>query len=981
MDPSHTPVEGVVLEKGPRATIREGFPYNLYDVHRDELTDDERRLAAALSSALNRSAHTDEWGPLLPTSLSRTFPGAFKTRILSLSDSMELVEKLPREEDYALLAQKLSEILTEFKAPVRNMQGFVTRVLDDGIGYGVLGEPMRDPELEEVMVNGATRNVFVYHRKHGMCKTDISIAAHDSGLVRLLSKAAKFAGRGFGDREPLLDARMPDGSRLNATFETVTPFGHSLTIRKYMAENLSMVELIAKGTLSTELAAFLWLMVEGMNVQPMNVIVTGGSGCGKTTLLNALSTVIRYRERIITIEDTTELQFTGRENWVSMESRPSIGSTQGVSMNDLLTNAMRMRPDRIIVGEVRGEEAQTLFVAMDTGHQGCLTGDSQLALLNGVEEIGSFVDRHMACEQIEKNGEWEVCGVKNEEINSLNNEGKIFPSKIVKAWRRPYSGQVLHIRFSSGNYITCTPDHPLYSFAEKITALPAEKLVEGQWIISPRKLLRNKTAVEPEIEYWSGLLYGDGHILDHQRIRKKNGKEYICNEGRVSLFIDDPNICQSFSQFMKDKLDNTYVGMYLPHPKKNCYIAEVSGYSKSKTIQQLLSIPSGSRQMGSIAKAHFTCEVRSFVAGFFDAEGSVNLKSGGLIISNANEKYIDFIKYALLTDGIIARKYTNTRENSTWFDLIIYDKSQIRSFNELYPIRHQEKIQKIKTLLSKNLNENPNVDVIPCNTTIHRLIIECKRKGISEREIARKAGITHGILGYYKRNERHPTNKTIRKLIRTFKELSLDVSSLEEMANSDVFWDRITSIESTPYNGFVYDLTLNDSNPEIKVPHNFVAQGIFVGNCIGTLHSNTAREMLVRLTAEPMSVPQALVHLLNLVVVLQKVYDPREGMKRRVMQVAEITHLDQNVLLSNLYERNPDTDVILRTDTPSHTLQELADISGKSKTRAMQELEVREKILEWMLKHNIRSAGDVEKIIQQYYFDPQSVLELVNKDL
>ncbi len=521
MNPTNNPVEGVVLGRGPHAIIREGFPYNLYDIHRDELSEDEKKLALALSSALNRSAHTDEWTQLIPPSFPRTFPGAFKTRILSLSDSMELVEKLPADEDYAMLARKLKEILEEYKAPVKNMDAFITRVLDDGIGYGYLGEPMRDPDLEEVMVNGATRNVFVYHRKHGMCKTDIPVVPHDASILRIVSKAAKFAGRGFGDREPLLDARLPDGSRLNATFETVTPFGHSLTIRKYTSENLSMVELIAKGTLSTELAAFLWIMVEGMNVQPMNLIVTGGSGCGKTTLLNALSTVIRYRERIISIEDTTELQFKGRENWVAMESRPSIGTTQGVSMNDLLKNSMRMRPDRIIVGEVRGEEAQTLFVAMDTGHQGCL----------------------------------------------------------------------------------------------------------------------------------------------------------------------------------------------------------------------------------------------------------------------------------------------------------------------------------------------------------------------------------------------------------------------------------------------------------------------------GTLHSNTAREMLVRLTTEPMNVPQTLVHLLNLIVVLQKVYDPKEGMKRRVMQVAEVTHLDQNVLLSNLFERNPDTDVILRTDTPSHTLQELADISGKSKTRVIQELEVREKILEWMLKHNIRSAVDVEKVIQQYYFDPQSVLELVNQDL
>jgi flagellar protein FlaI len=221
------------------------------------------------------------------------------------------------------------------------------------------------------MVNGFDRNIFVFHKKFGNCKTNIFVD-EKSGVLELIKRISSAVNKQFSDLHPLLDARLPDGSRANATFNYVSPFGHTLTIRKFSSIPLSIVDLIAGGMVDSGLAAFLWVMVQGLGAHPMNLIITGGTGSGKTTLMNVLASFIPFEERIVSMEDTIELDLGVRENWIQMESKPKIKDVHAVSMDDLLKNTLRMRPDRIIVGEVRGEEAGTLFVAMDTGHRGIL---------------------------------------------------------------------------------------------------------------------------------------------------------------------------------------------------------------------------------------------------------------------------------------------------------------------------------------------------------------------------------------------------------------------------------------------------------------------------------------------------------------------------------------------------------------------------------------------------------------------------------
>lgn len=225
---------------------------------------------------------------------------------------------------------------------------------------------LSDPELEEIMVNGPGYPVFIYHRKHGMCETNLKMSEND--ILDLISDIASRSNDYINENKPFLNARLPDGSRFNATIAPATPEGPTITIRKFRENPLSIVDLIWYGTMSSELAAFLWMAVEGERNYPLNVLILGGAGSGKTTTLNILSAFIPEEERIITVEDTLELNFYGRGNVVRMESISGSDVKKPVTMNDLLINALRMRPDRLIMGEVRGEEAESLFNAMNVGH-------------------------------------------------------------------------------------------------------------------------------------------------------------------------------------------------------------------------------------------------------------------------------------------------------------------------------------------------------------------------------------------------------------------------------------------------------------------------------------------------------------------------------------------------------------------------------------------------------------------------------------
>jgi len=270
--------------------------------------------------------------------------------------------------------QRIMEIIEqspELKVPVNAKEFYAKTVVREMVGYGLIDQLTQDDQLEEIMILGPNKPVYVYHRKYDMVKTNIIFYA-DSDIRNLADRIARAVNRRIDLQTPLLDARLPDGTRVNATVPPISIDGTTVTLRKFKKDPLSVVDLIQFGTISADAAAFLWMASDGLGAYPANVLVAGGTASGKTTSLNMLTGFVPNNERIVTIEDTAELNLP-LQHWIRLEVRPrSIEGTGEVSMDDLVKNSLRMRPDRIIVGEVRGAEGHTMFAAMNTGHRGVM---------------------------------------------------------------------------------------------------------------------------------------------------------------------------------------------------------------------------------------------------------------------------------------------------------------------------------------------------------------------------------------------------------------------------------------------------------------------------------------------------------------------------------------------------------------------------------------------------------------------------------
>ena len=284
--------------------------------------------------------------------------------ILSELESKTVLPENRRQSVIDSMIQNYQSLNLKLPQAVRDQ--VFKEIIDDILGYGPLQPLLDNPEISEIMVNGKD-NVFV--EKQGiLTKSDVTFDS-DEQILRIIDRIILPLGRRVDPDTPTVDARLPDGSRVNAVVPPVAIDGPSITIRKFDKNRMEMPQLIEKGSITKNMATF----IEACVVSKLNIIVSGGTGSGKTTLLNAISKYIPDGNRIVTIEDSAELKLQ-QPHVVRMETKPAnVDGKHAVTIRDLVRNALRMRPDRIVVGEVRSGECLDMLQAMNTGHDGSLT--------------------------------------------------------------------------------------------------------------------------------------------------------------------------------------------------------------------------------------------------------------------------------------------------------------------------------------------------------------------------------------------------------------------------------------------------------------------------------------------------------------------------------------------------------------------------------------------------------------------------------
>ena len=290
-----------------------------------------------------------------------------KTLLMDEIDiSLKEIETRERAEEY--LESKVREVIRDYRLKIaeESVDKFIYYITRDFVGYGKIDPLMKDPLIEDISADGVNIPVYVWHREYESLPTNIIYREVDE-LNSFIIRLAYLAGKNISIARPMLDASLPDGSRIQLTYGTeITRRGSTFTVRRFRVDPLTISDLISFNTVSSDMAAYFWYAIENR----ASILVAGGVAAGKTTTLNCLSMFIKPEMKIVSVEDTAELNLP-HENWIPSVVRPGFGHegrSGAITLFDLLKTAVRQRPDYIIVGEVRGREAYTLFQAMATGH-------------------------------------------------------------------------------------------------------------------------------------------------------------------------------------------------------------------------------------------------------------------------------------------------------------------------------------------------------------------------------------------------------------------------------------------------------------------------------------------------------------------------------------------------------------------------------------------------------------------------------------
>jgi len=326
--------------------------------------------AAVVRDPVTQKMHYEVIEPTLRKEEEKYLEEIKKLLMEELDVSIKDLETKENTTEY--LKRKVAQVIKNYKLkiPMEAVEKLMYYIVRDYVGYGKIDPLMRDHMVEDISADGVNIPIYVWHREYESLPTNIVYKSEDE-LNSFLVRLAFLSGKQISIASPLLDASLPDGSRIQMTYgKEITKRGSTFTIRRFRGDPLTITDLLTLKTFSPDMAAYLWYAIENR----ASVLVVGGVAAGKTTTLNCLSMFIKPEFKVVSVEDTQELNLP-HENWIPSVSRGGSGKRQAgdITLYDLLKAAVRQRPDYIIVGEVRGEEAYTLFQAMSTGHLGMCT--------------------------------------------------------------------------------------------------------------------------------------------------------------------------------------------------------------------------------------------------------------------------------------------------------------------------------------------------------------------------------------------------------------------------------------------------------------------------------------------------------------------------------------------------------------------------------------------------------------------------------
>jgi flagellar protein FlaI len=890
-------------------------------------------------------------------------------------------------------------------------RSFAELIVQDMIGYGLLEPMLEDDNLEEIMVVGINKRVYVYHRKYGMCKTNIVFEA-DEEITSIITKIARTIGRRIDVSVPLLDARLPDGSRVNATLRPVSLEGPSLTIRKFKTNPYTIVDLIDFGTLSPRIAAFLWLIIEGYDVKPINLLISGGTSSGKTTTLNILGSFIPSTDRVVTIEDTAELQLPV-EHWVRLETRPpNIEGRGEVTMDILLKNALRMRPDRIIVGEVRGSEANTLVASMNTGQDGSLgtlhantAGETITRLTNPPMEVpavtipslnmilmqNKFIYEGRMVRRITEIAE--IRGMKNGEVEL----------KVIYAWDPKHdeimpTGEAILItkKLAEVKGVGLKDVEEELERRQKVIEYLVEKdlrksndvgRIINEYYVSPDKLLK-KIAGD-----------GEAHAKASKEVLEANSRRKIVkrdDERNPSYIIPLPELTRRDTELLEE-VEATAISEIDVDPtsiKDRSKAEELFTRRVLKVIKEKFpEIPPAKRKVFSrlIVPNMLGYGLLEFLLSDDDLEEI-------MVVGTGKPVYVYHMKYGACRTNIVFK-----------------EDDEILRIIEKIARTVGRRIDKSIPLLDARLEDGSRVNatIPPISLNGPTITIRKFKKDpltvvnlINFRtltpEVAAYLWLVVGGMGVKPGNilaagGSSSGKTTTLNCLASFIPSTQRVITIEDTAELQLPIEHVIKLETRLANvEGEGEITMDDlvKNTLRMRPDRIIvgevrgseARTLFTAmntghdGCMGTLHANSAKETITRLTNAPMNVPHVMLPALDVILMQDRVRQDGKVL-RRIMEIVEVENLGRGrIRLKRIYKWNPKKDLLERTGVESVILREIERLKGLDHGEIKAEIKRRAEVLNWMNKNGITDLRGVARVIEEYYTNPMGLMEKVRAE-